>query len=193
MMQRARRRLAVVTALVLAVAGVVVGAAPAVAHQDGAIELWVGSADFEASAAGVHVRVELVDRDSGSEAPGFAASAVVVDGGGEVVDRVILDETSAGTYEADLALGPGTWEVTISADQGDSPLPALKADREFELMVDETGGVEVVSGGGGSAVVIVVAIVVPVVLIAALLALLWWRRSRTGDEAGDARPTVKKL
>lgn len=161
---------------------VAVFTAPVAAHVGGTFELWVASARFTAEpGGGVLVSVDLVDRDSGTEGVGFAAVAEATrsDDVGDPV-RARLGETSTGgTYEGVLDLDDGDWTVVITADQGESALPALKSDRSFDIEVAD-GRVERAGGGGSSAALIIVPLAL--VSVAAVGAVVVFSRRRSAVE-----------
>jgi hypothetical protein len=142
-------------ALAVALAGGLTGPGVASAHNAGRIELLVTHLQFTdgmGSERGVMVRADLIDRDSGGSAAGFAIVVNATGAGGAPAGPVTLtDRSGTGHYEGLLPVGPGSWTVTAKAEQGTSALPALGSTRTAAVEIDGSGAVT--SGGshgGGS-------------------------------------------
>jgi len=138
--------------MLLAVAVLVVPGA-AWAHNAGRVELLVTKLAFSHDMGrGIMVGADLIDRDSGASAAGFAISVSARSADGASAGPVTLtDPRGTGHYEGMLAVGPGSWTVTAKAEQGTSTLPALGSTRTATVKLDESGAVT--SGGshgGGS-------------------------------------------
>lgn len=151
-------------------------------HFTGEVQLWASTVDFQDSPSGVVVRVRLIERESGESVSGFGAR-VTATGGGEQVGPVELRESEFAVYSAALPLGPGEWEILVTAHQGASSLPAIESAHRETLEIDAAGRL-VASDGGGSAAT-TLTIVLPIcAAVVLLLALLRRRRSVPDDEAG---------
>lgn len=128
---------------------------PAGAHSAGRVELLVTNLRFSHEAHGtgspVRVSADLIDRDSGESAAGFAIVVSAVGRNGDQAGPATLaDPQGRGHYEGVLALLPGTWTVTARAEQGTSALPALGSTRRARVTLDDSGLVAKSLGGGGS-------------------------------------------
>lgn len=137
------KRIAGTLAVMATVAAVVLGTGGAAeAHNAGRVELLVTNLQFGRMGHDVMVSADLIDRDSGASAAGFA---VVVSAGradGASAGPVTLaDSRGTGHYEGMLPAGPGSWTVTAKAEQGLSALPALGSTRTALLKVDAAGAV----------------------------------------------------
>jgi hypothetical protein len=146
------RAAAVTGAALAALAAVTPG--PAGAHNAGRVELLVTNLKFghegHGSGSPVKVSADLVDRDSGESAGGFAIVVTAVGPNGDQAGPVTLtDPQGRGHYEGVLALLPGTWTVTARAEQGMSALPALGSTRRTRVTLDDSGVVAKSLGGGG--------------------------------------------
>lgn len=133
----------------------VVAPGPAGAHNAGRVELLVTNLELSpeghGTGTGVNVSADLIDRDSGESAGGFAIVVSALGPNGDRVGPVTLtDPEGSGHYEGVLALLPGAWTVTARAEQGTSALPALGSTRRARVTVDESGVVAKNLGGGGS-------------------------------------------
>jgi hypothetical protein len=124
--------------------------AAAYAHNAGRVELLVTNLKFAPTAGGTGVRADLIDRDSGDVAAGFAIVVTAREESGAQVGPVtMLDPQGSGHYEGVLVTRPGAWTVTAKADQGSSALPALGSSRTVTVNLDEKGAVTEVRGQGG--------------------------------------------
>lgn len=116
------------------------------AHSAGRVQLLVSKLDFRPVApgagSGVVVSADLIDRDSGEPAAGFAVSVTAQDAQGATAGPVTLtDPRGTGRYEGRLAIGPGSWTVTARAEQGTSAVPALGSAKAAGVTVDQSGTV----------------------------------------------------
>lgn len=136
--------------MVLAAALLAPGVASA--HNQSRVELLVTNLELTGAKQGVMVSADLIDRDSGASAAGFAITVSARRSDGATVGPVTMtDPRNTGHYEAPLAVGPGSWTVTAQAEQGMSALPALGSTRTVTVKVDEQGAVtQGSSHGGGS-------------------------------------------
>jgi hypothetical protein len=170
------RRLAVL--FVLAAAAVVGTGGAALAHNAGRVELLVTNLQFGHMGHDVMVSADLIDRDSGASAAGFAIVVNAVRSDGTAAGPVTLaDMKGAGHYEGMLAAGEGSWTVTAKAEPGTSTLPALGSTRTAQVKVDASGAVS--QGGahhGGSNTGIWVALIVAAAVLAAGAFLLIGRK-----------------
>jgi hypothetical protein len=179
-----------------AVAGMALGMAllapgTAWAHNAGRVELLVTNLQFvhdPGSEPGVMVHADLIDRDSGASASGFAIEVSGRGGAGAAAGPVTLtDARGKGHYEGMLPLGPGSWTVTATAEQGTSALPALGSTRTAAVKIDANGAVVGAgSHGGGSHTAVWAALVAAALALAAGGFLVLNRRSA----GGPAVPTV---
>jgi len=164
--------------MVLAAAVVVGTGGGAEAHNAGRVELLVSNLQFDRMGHDVMVRADLIDRDSGASAAGFAIVVSAVRADGTSVGPVTLtDARGTGNYQGMLAAGPGSWTVTARAEQGTSALPALGSTRTSLVKVDASGAVT--QGGshhGGSNAGIWVAVVLAAAVLGAGGILLLGRR-----------------
>jgi hypothetical protein len=152
---RKRRAGALLGAALTLVLVSVVSPGVAGAHNAGRVELLVTDLKFNheghGTGAGVKVSADLVDRDSGASAGGFAIVVSAVGPDGHRAGPVTLtDPGGTGHYEGVLAIMPGAWTVTAKAEQGTSALPALGSTRSARVTFDDTGVVTEGRGGGGS-------------------------------------------
>jgi len=125
--------------------------AGAYAHNAGRVELLVTNLKFVPAAGGTGVTADLIDRDSGDVAAGFAIVVTArEEGGAEAGPVTMLDPQATGHYEGVLVFpnGPGAWTVTARAEQGSSALPALGSSRTVTVKLDEKGAVTEVRGEG---------------------------------------------
>ena len=128
--------------MTLAVVGLL-GSAVASAHNAGRVELLVTNLQFNRTPQGSAVGAELIDRDSGGPAAGFAIVVTASAGHGASAGPVTLtDPKGTGHYEGLLPLGPGEWTVTLRAEQGMSTTPALGNSKTAQVKVDATGTVQ---------------------------------------------------
>ena len=126
---------------------------PAVAHAHnaGQVELLVTNLKFAPAAGGTGVSADLIDRDSGDVAAGFAIVVTARTENGMQAEPVAMrDPHGTGHYEGLLVTGPGEWTVTATAEQGSSALPALGSSRTVRMNVHENGAVTEVRGEGGA-------------------------------------------
>ena len=151
-MNRVMAACGVALAAVLAVG--LTGSGVASAHNAGRVELLVTNLQFihdPGSGPGVMVHADLIDRDSGASAAGFAIVVSATGAGAPTGPVTLTDPGGHGHYEGLLPVGPGSWTVTAKAEQGTSALPALGSTRTAALEIDGSGAVA--SGGthgGGS-------------------------------------------
>jgi hypothetical protein len=130
------------------------GPGVASAHNAGRVELLVTNLQFihdPGSGQGVMVHADLIDRDSGASAAGFAVVVSATGAGAPAGPVTLTDPRGRGHYEGLLSVGPGSWTVTATAEQGTSALPALGSTRTAAVEIDGSGAVT--SGGshgGGS-------------------------------------------
>lgn len=163
-------------------AGAAIGAAlaalvapvPAGAHNAGRVELLVTNLKFshegQGTGTGVKVSADLIDRDTGQSAGGFAMVVSAVGPNGDRAGPVALTEPrGSGRYEGVLALLPGSWTVTARAEQGTSALPALSSTRRVRVTLDDSGVVAKGLGGGGSDLGMWVALVVAGIVLGFVL------------------------
>jgi len=173
------RRLA---AFMIVVAAAVIGAGgPAQAHNAGRVELLVTNLGFHGMGRDVMVAADLIDRDSGASAAGFAVVVTATRSDGAVAGPVTLtDARGVGHYEGMLAAGPGSWTVTAKAEQGTSALPALGSTRTAQLKVDAAGAVSTGDAHHhGSNAGIWVALIAAAAVLGAGAVLLLGRRGST--------------
>jgi hypothetical protein len=145
---------------VLAVAALVAPGA-AWAHSAGRVQLLVINLEFgHHPGMGLTVSADLIDRDSGASAAGFAIDVSARGADGASAGPVTLtDPRGTGHYEGLLAVGPGSWTVTARATQGTSALPALGSTRTAEVKFDKSGAVtQGGAHGGGSNLAVWVAL-----------------------------------
>jgi hypothetical protein len=129
--------------------GLAVLVAPGVAwgHNAGRVELLVSNLEFSHGGRGIVVRADLIDRDSGASAAGFAVTVNARRGDGAAAGPVTLtDPQGRGHYEGVLVVEPGSWTVTARAGQGTSALPALGSTRIVAVKLAADGAVT--QGGG---------------------------------------------
>ncbi|HVW32639.1 MAG TPA: hypothetical protein VHL53_08885, partial [Acidimicrobiia bacterium] len=178
-----KRRLAVVLALVV---GAIIGTGGgAQAHNAGRVELLVTNLAFDHMDHDVMVSADLIDRDSGASAAGFAVVVSAVRSDGTAAGPVTLtDPRGTGHYEGMLAAGPGSWTVTAKAEQGTSALPALGSTRTALIKVDAHGVVVAGHGhrGGTNTGLWVALAVAAAVLLAGALLLLGRRSGSTATQ-----------
>jgi hypothetical protein len=179
-------RVVVAAALSLAVSLTAPGAAWA--HSAGRIELLVTNLQFSpgpGSGQGVMVHADLIDRDSGASAAGFAVVVSATGADGAPAGPVTMtDPRGTGHYEGVLPVRPGSWTVTATAEQGTSALPALGSTRTTALEIDPSGAVT--SGGshgGGSRAGVWAALAMAALVLAAGGVLVMNRRSSGGSAA----------
>jgi hypothetical protein len=128
-------------ALVIALAVLVPGLAAA--HNAGRVELLVTNLQFTRGPQGLAVSADLVDRDSGEVAAGFAiVVTAAATHGASAGPLTLTDPKGTGRYEGLLALASGDWTVTARAEQGTSTTPALGSSKSFRVKVDATGAVQ---------------------------------------------------
>jgi hypothetical protein len=142
----------------------VVSSGVAGAHNAGRVELLVTNLKFNheghGTGAGVKVSADLIDRDSGASAGGFAIVMSAVGPNGQRAGPVTLtDAGGTGHYEGVLAIMPGAWTVTAKAEQGTSALPALGSTRRARVTFDDAGVATEGLGGGDSNLGVWVALV----------------------------------
>jgi hypothetical protein len=136
--------------VVLALAVVVV---PGVAwgHSAGRVELLVTNLQFKAGGQGLVVGCDLIDRDSGASAAGFAVDVSARRGDGAQAGPVTLtDPRGRGHYEGVLTVAAGSWAVTARAGQGTSALPALGSTRTVDVKLAADGVVTQGRGHSGA-------------------------------------------
>jgi hypothetical protein len=127
--------------MVLAVA--LLGPGVASAHNAGRVELLITDLEFEHTGQGVTVSANLIDRDSGVQAGGFAIVVSASAANGASAGPVTLtDPGGTGRYEGFLPIAVGSWTVTARAEQGASALPALGSTRVAQVKVDGSGVVQ---------------------------------------------------
>src|SRR5205814_7473674 len=99
---------------------------------------------------GLTARADLIARDSGASAAGFAIVVTATGADAASAGPVTLTEPrGTGHYEGLLAVGPGAWKVTARAEQGTSALPALGSTRTTEVKLDTSGAVTPGGAAGG--------------------------------------------
>jgi hypothetical protein len=124
--------------------------AAAHAHNAGRVELLVTNLKFAPAAGGTGVSADLIDRDSGDVAAGFAIVVTArEESGAEAEPITMLDPRGTGHYEGVIVTRPGEWTVTARAEQGTSALPALGSSRTVTVKLDDKGAVTEVRGEGG--------------------------------------------
>jgi hypothetical protein len=164
-MPRARAALgAVVTVAALLAPGA------AWAHNAGRVELLVTNLEFShRPGTGLTVSADLIDRDSGASAAGFAVDVSARGADGASAGPVTLtDSRRTGHYEGVLAVGPGAWTVTARAAPGTSALPALGSTRTAVVKLDKSGAVtQGGAHGGGSNPGMWIALVAAALVLAA--------------------------
>jgi hypothetical protein len=145
---------------VLAVGALLLLAGPASAHQNGQVELFVKNLQFTPGQGGAMLHADMVDRDSGEKASGFTIRVTGVNNTGQALQPVAITEPGVsaemgsqggghGHYEGVVPLGPGTWTLTVVAEQGASALPAVGSSRFVKLEVDLARGVAQLGGKKG--------------------------------------------
>ena len=168
-------------AFIVLAAGILAGTGGvAQAHNAGRVELLVSNLQFHSMGRNVMVAADLIDRDSGASAAGFAIVVNASRSDGAAAGPVTLtDARGVGHYEGMLGAGPGSWTVTAKAEQGTSALPALGSTRTAQVKVDPDG---MVSTGdahhGGSSTGIWVALIAALAVLGAGAVLLLSRRGR---------------
>jgi hypothetical protein len=176
-----------VAAVIAVVAAAVLGAGGgAEAHNAGRVELLVTNLQFSRMGHDVMVGADLIDRDSGASAAGFAVVVTARGSDGASAGPVTLtDSKGTGHYEGMLAAGPGSWTVTAKAEQGTSTLPALGSSRTALVKVDPSGAVtQGNSHHGGSNAGLWVALLAAVAVLGAGGVLLLGRKgSSTAAQA----------
>ena len=178
------KRLAVI--LAVAMGAIVWTGGGAQAHNAGRVELLVTNLAFSHMDHDVQVSADLIDRDSGASAAGFAVVVSAVRSDGVPAGPVTLtDLKGVGHYEGMLAAGEGSWTVTAKAVQGTSALPALGSTRTALIKVDSRGVVVDGRGhhGGTNTGVWVALAAAAAVLVAGALMLLSRRGGRTAAQA----------
>jgi hypothetical protein len=176
----------VVAAAGLALALLVAVPGTASAHNAGRVELLVTNLHFTRSpgaAQGIVVNGDLIDRDSGASAAGFAIVVSVTGPGAPagpvtLIERLGNDRRGTGHYEGLLPVGPGSWTVTATAEQGTSALPALGSTRTAEVKVDANGEVSRAQvHGGGSNVGLWLALAAAAAVLAAGVVMVMGRKA----------------
>jgi len=171
----------------LAVAVAMVAPGVAWAHSAGRVQLLVTNLGFSHGMApgqmgqmghmgpGLMVSADLIDRDSGASAAGFAIVVTATGADGASAGPVTLtDPRGTGHYEGRLAVGPGAWKVTARAEQGTSALPALGSTRTTEVKLDTSGAVThggAAGGGSGPGVWIALAAAALVLAVGGFLVM----------------------
>jgi hypothetical protein len=126
------RVVAFVAAVLIAL---VVGAPPATGHEDGQVQLYAAEMTVTPDSDGQRIDVLLVDLDSGSPAPGFAAGVTGIGPDGSRIGPIELSSSPEAHYRASVALAPGNWTFTVDATQGSSVTGAVASQRSFALSV----------------------------------------------------------
>ena len=167
--------------IIVAAAAVLGTGGGAWAHNAGRVELLVTNLHFDRMGHDVMVSADLIDRDSGASAAGFAVVVNAVNTDGKSVGPLTLaDSKGTGHYEGMLAAGEGSWTVTAKAEQGNSALPALGSTRTAQVKVDATGAVSQGNAHhGGSNTGIWVALIVAGAVLGAGALLLISRKGNT--------------
>ena len=152
------------------------------AHNAGRIELLVTDLHFTrgtGAGQGIVVNGDLIDRDSGASAAGFAIVVSATGPGGAPAGPVTMtDRRGTGHYEGLLPVGPGSWTVTATAEQGTSALPALGSTRTAEVKVDANGEVSRAQvHGGGSNVGLWLALAAAAAVLAAGVVMVMGRKA----------------
>lgn len=184
-MNRVAAACGVALAAVLAVG--LTGRGVASAHNAGRVELLVTNLQFihdPGSGQGVMVHADLIDRDSGASAAGFAVVVTATGAGAPAGPVTLTDPQGRGRYEGLLSVGPGSWTVTATAEQGTSALPALGSTRTAAVEIDGSGAVT--SGGthgGGSHTAVWAALAAAALALVAGGVLVMNRRSSGGPAA----------
>ena len=186
-------RIGSLVALVAALVASVALFAPSVLahHFTGEVQLWVSKMDFQDSPDGVLVAVKLIERESGESVSGFGVT-VAATGSGDRVGPVELQESGSAVYSGTLPLGPGVWQIVVTAHQGNSSLPAIESVHRETLEIDEAGQL-LQSSSGGSATTTTLAIVLPICAVVLILGVVLRRRrlgpdgeaNADGDREGD--------
>ena len=157
----------IVTAIVLAASGAprgdVAGLQPR--HEDGQVELYVSDFHVHPEGDAQRAHATVVDRDSGTPAPGFDVTMTAT-GRGTTVGPIALTSDDEGNYTAVVELEPGSWTVTIRAQQGGSATPAKASSGTFTIEVGNgdadgasTAWRTALLSGGGAALAIAVFLV----------------------------------
>ena len=171
--------------MVLAVA-VLVAPGVASAHVAGRVQLLVVDLRFTHMGPGLMVSADLIDRDSGASAAGFAIDVTARGANDASAGPVTLtDPRGRGHYEGMLPVAPGSWTVTAKAGQGTSALPALGSTRSAEVKLDASGAVtQGGSHGAGSGLAVWLALGGAALVLAVGGFLVLTRR--TGGSAPEA-------
>ena len=104
------------------------------AHNAGKVELLITNLRVSQTGQGLMVSADLIDRDSGESAAGFAIVVNAAGANGATAGPVTLtDPQNKGHYEGLLAAGPGIWTVIARAEQGTSAIPALGSTKSVEV------------------------------------------------------------
>ena len=176
-------------ALLLMLAVVTYGAPVNAHHSEGQISLWMSQFGLENTSDGILMTALLVERDVGSPVSGFGVTISATSDTGEVVGPVELQESERGSYETILALSPGAWDIAITTHQGPSSLSALGSSHRTSIIVDVSGGAEIIGmDGGGSGLLWV--IVAPVVGILVLGLFILWRKRLGRFEAAESTVVI---
>jgi hypothetical protein len=157
-------------AFCVGVALLTVGPDRAAAHENGKVELYVAELAIAPVAGGHEVDALVVDRDSGTPASGFRVTVVARRGGAEPLAPTSLEPAEDGHYLGVLDLSEGSWQLTVTADQGTSVIPAKASSRTFDVEVAADGSTAS-AGDEGVPVVVFVGAGVGAALLAGLVTL----------------------
>lgn len=138
-------------ALVVATLVLVIGLpAPASAHSNGRVQLWVDRLVLH-SAGGDNwtVSVSMVDADSGTPQPGFDVAVDGRDDLGHALGPVLLTDGGDGRYTAPLAAGPGRWSLSVRADTLPGGVPGVPLRKSYPVSLEPGKDVTVGSSSPG--------------------------------------------
>jgi hypothetical protein len=171
-------------------------AIPAWAHLGTAAQPYVAA--FNVSPAGNstwNVAVRLVDRDSGSPAPGFGVSLHGMGPAGAMVDHLALADQGNGQYTAAASAAPGTWQFTVAVASIPGGAEGIPFSQQTAAVLSAGAASAGTPSGashpmpghghGGAGVWLLAAVVGAALLLTAGLVL--WRRPGRASGAGSSQ------
>ncbi|MCA1842721.1 MAG: hypothetical protein LC792_05925 [Actinobacteria bacterium] len=103
-------------AVAMALLGLLSGSTPASAHLGGRLQLFLQSLRTAPRGDSETIVVTLADRDSGAPAVGYATTVEGHNATGATFGPVTLAPGANGTYNGELRVAPGDWDVTVKAE-----------------------------------------------------------------------------
>jgi hypothetical protein len=164
-------------------------ATTALAHSNGRIELFIARLEVAPAPGGVALSATMSDLDSAEPASGFGVSARAVNAAGQALGPIQLVEPQTsgtvnpgarGHYQGVLPLGPGTWQITATSEQGQSAIPALAGHSKTVMVtIGQAGTVHTSTGGGSTSRALLIGVSLALLAVLGVgLALLAHRRRR---------------